>query len=133
MYVMAGFPCFGVSIDGIQLYDGSGLSTRNSVTARFLADVLRKVSLDQKTFPVFLSSIPKAGRTGSLRAKFKGSAAEDNLYAKSGTLGGVRSYAGYFTGKDGRLYAFAVLVNHYTSSGGSMRIKLDRLLTSFCE
>ncbi|NRB63340.1 MAG: D-alanyl-D-alanine carboxypeptidase/D-alanyl-D-alanine-endopeptidase, partial [Saprospiraceae bacterium] len=123
----------GVSIDGIQLYDGSGLSTRNSVTARFLADVLRKVSLDQKTFPGFLSSIPKAGRTGSLRAKFKGSAAEDNLYAKSGTLGGVRSYAGYFTGKDGRLYAFAVLVNHYTSSGGSMRIKLDRLLTSFCE
>ena len=123
----------GVATEGIQLYDGSGLSTRNSISARFLAEVLRKVSLDKKTFPVFLASIPKAGRTGSLSTKFKGSAAEGNLYAKSGTISGVRSYAGYFTGKDGRLYAFAILVNHYTSSGGSMRIKLDRLLTSFCE
>jgi len=123
----------GVSTEGIQIADGSGLSARNAVSARFMAEVLRKISLDDKVDGAFRSSIPLAGRTGSLRGKFKGSAAEGNLHAKSGTLGGVRSYAGYFTGANGRAYAFAVLVNNYNSSGGSMRLQLDQLLQSFCE
>ncbi len=123
----------GVSTEGIQIADGSGLSNSNAVSARFLAEVLRKISLDDKVYGAFKSSIPLAGRTGSLSGKFKGSAAEGNLYAKSGTLGGARSYAGYFTGANGRAYAFAVLVNNYNSSGGSMRLQLDRLLQSFCE
>ncbi len=123
----------GVSTEGIQIADGSGLSSRNAVSARFMAEVLRKISLDDKVNETFRSSIPLAGRTGSLRGKFRGSVAEGNLYAKSGTLGGVRSYAGYFTGANGRAYAFAVLVNNYNSSGGSMRLQLDRLLQSFCE
>ena len=80
----------GVNIKGVYLDDGSGLSARNAVTTRFMAQVLRKKSLD-KDFEAFYQSIPLAGKTGSMRNTLKGTLAEGRLSAKSGTIKRVRS------------------------------------------
>lgn len=123
----------GVSVEGITLADGSGLSRANAVSARFLAEALRKVALDKIVFPVFRASLPRAGYSGNLKGKFRNTEAYGKLYAKSGTLGKVRAYTGYFTGANDRDYSFAILVSDYTSSGGAMRRRMDGLLQAFCE
>lgn len=123
----------GVAVEGITLTDGSGLSRANAVSARFMAEVLRKISLDQIIFPIFRASLPRAGYSGNLSGKFKNTGAYGKLYAKSGTLGNVRGYTGYFTGANGRDYSFAILVSNYTASGGAMRSRMDGLMQAFCE
>lgn len=122
----------GLNTKGVFLADGSGLSTRNAVSAQFMTALLQKQATSEH-FQVFLDAIPLAGRTGSLKNRFKGSPAEGRLYAKSGTLGKVRSYAGYIKNSRNQLLCFAVSINNYEGSGSAMRRKLDQLLIQFCK
>lgn len=120
----------GLSLDGIFIQDGSGLSPRNGVTADFFAKMLRLVAQDRDLFEPLLASLPQAGMSGSLRSKFKGTAAYGKLWAKTGTMGRVRTYAGYATNAGGKQLAFVVMANDYSGSGSAMRQKLDRFLLS---
>ncbi len=43
----------------------------------------------------------------------KGTAAEGNVHAKTGTLSQVRALSGYFTGSMGNLYVFSLLMNNF--------------------
>lgn len=122
----------GVDMSSAFLADGSGLSFRNAISAHTMAEVLQEATAGE-AFPAFLSTIPLAGRTGSLRRKFRGTAAEGRLYAKSGTLARVRTYAGYIDSKSGKKLSFAVFVNNYKGNGGTIRSRLDRLLIDFCK
>lgn len=120
----------GLSLEGVFIQDGSGLSPRNGLTASFLAQVLRLSARDQALAEPLLASLPQAGKSGNLQSKFGGTAAEGKLWAKSGTIGRVRTYAGYATGAGGKQLAFVVMANDYTGSGSAMRQKLDRFLLS---
>jgi D-alanyl-D-alanine carboxypeptidase/D-alanyl-D-alanine-endopeptidase (penicillin-binding protein 4) len=79
-------------------------------------------------FEVFYNSLPIAGRTGTLRNMFKNSSAENNLRAKSGTMGDIKSYAGYVNNKKGEKIAFAVIANNYNCSNGEIRKKIEKIL-----
>lgn len=105
----------GVDLTGFVMHDGSGLSPRGLVTARQLAMILKK-SRKHDSGQAFYESLPLAGRSGTLASFGNGSVIEGRVRAKSGGMTGVRSYAGYFTGKSGRAYAFAVIVNNATAS-----------------
>ncbi|MCI5055817.1 MAG: D-alanyl-D-alanine carboxypeptidase/D-alanyl-D-alanine-endopeptidase [Flavobacteriales bacterium] len=118
----------GIGTSGIHLYDGSGLSPRNGVTATFLANILGEMATDS----VYRKSIALAGRTGNLKRKFAGTKAQDKLWAKSGTMSRVCSYAGYAV-VDGEEYAFALIANNFTCSGRQMRKNLDNFLISLFE
>lgn len=123
----------GLSFDGCNLVDGSGLSEGDKVTGLFLARLLEKMAQQEASvFQAFYESIPEAGRSGSLKNRFKGTAAEGRLRAKSGTLENVRAFSGYIETKDGRLLAFSVIANNYLISGGAMRQKLEGLLAKWC-
>ena len=122
----------GLDMKGIFLEDGSGLSSRNAVTSRFMAQLLRKVSKDTD-FEAFYDSLPEAGRTGSLKNTLKGTLAEGRLRAKSGTLQRVRSYTGYARSKSGNLRSFSIIVNDFSGSGGAMRKKIEQLMLAFCQ
>jgi len=106
----------GVRFDGVRLYDGSGLSSRNVITARFLAAVLRKSAVDQRLFQPLYDSLPDRSNGNGL------------VRAKSGTLGHVRAYAGYARDRNGRLHAFALIANNFDGSGGAMRRQLQQLM-----
>ncbi len=119
----------GLPTAGIQLEDGSGLATRNFFSAGFMTAFLRR----QATAERWRESIPLAGRTGSMRGYLKGTAAEGRLWAKSGSLGAVRAYAGYAVRPDGKEVAFAIMVNNFTLESKDVRKKMHRLMLSLCQ
>ena len=123
----------GLSFDGCDLKDGSGLSPRNLVTAKFMAQFMRKVARDPNIYSSFKASLPLAGRSGILRNKFKKTIAEKKIWAKSGTLGNVRTYVGYFKNQKGVEYSFCILVNNYEGSGGAIRRKMEQMMLEFCK
>ncbi len=109
------------------LEDGSGLSPKNAISAELLANILYKSS-QLPHFETFKNCIPLAGRTGSIARKFRGTTAEGRVWAKSGTLSRVRSYAGYVHSVNGGKYSFAIFINNYSGRGSLIRQKLDRFL-----
>lgn len=123
----------GLNTEGVKLQDGSGLSEANRISARFLAELLARMAASGgESFEAFYESIPLAGRSGSMKRRLKGTAAEGRLRAKSGTLENVRSLAGYARASNGDLLAYALIANDYSISGGQMRQKLERFLVILC-
>jgi D-alanyl-D-alanine carboxypeptidase/D-alanyl-D-alanine-endopeptidase (penicillin-binding protein 4) len=119
----------GLSMNGTTLVDGSGLSEANRVTAEFMAQMLTTAAKENKaSFKAFYDSIPVAGRTGSMKNRLKGTAAEQRLRAKSGTLEGVRALAGYAKKDNGQLLAYAIFANDYQGKGGQVRNQLEQFL-----
>ncbi|OAV43967.1 D-alanyl-D-alanine carboxypeptidase/D-alanyl-D-alanine-endopeptidase [Lewinella sp. 4G2] len=107
----------GLPTASLHLVDGSGLGPRNFFSPSFMTALLR----DQSANTAWRSTLPVAGRSGSLKYRLRGTGAEGRLSAKSGSLHAVRCYAGYTTARDGRELAFAVMVNNYTVDGLVLR------------
>lgn len=103
----------GVSLDGFRPKDGSGLSTMGAVTAENMTDILVAMT-KEKAFVPFYESIPVVGQSGTVRNVARNSPAAGIMRAKSGSIEGVRAYAGYFTASDGELMCFSVMVNKFT-------------------
>ena len=57
----------GLDFTGVFLEDGSGLSPRNGVPARFFTDLLRIVAKEPALADTFKSTLPKAGESGTLK------------------------------------------------------------------
>jgi D-alanyl-D-alanine carboxypeptidase/D-alanyl-D-alanine-endopeptidase (penicillin-binding protein 4) len=97
---------------GIQprIVDGSGLSRADRTTPR---QVVRLIELmdGQPLGPTFESSLPVAGRTGTLRKRMRGTIAQDRCHAKTGTLLAVSALAGYCDTTGGHRVAFAILMD----------------------
>lgn len=124
----------GLNWEGVFLDDGSGLSEGNAVPARFLAAFMRKMAVGPAdVFEAFESSLPVAGRNGSLEYTLKGTAAEGRLLAKTGTLERVRALTGYATTSSGKRLAFSVIVNRYEGSGGAIRKSMEKFLLTLCQ
>ncbi|GAB3337285.1 D-alanyl-D-alanine carboxypeptidase/D-alanyl-D-alanine-endopeptidase [Larkinella ripae] len=102
----------GVDLGGFRPKDGSGLSPVGALTAANLSGVLAAMS-KEKSFLPFYDSIPVVGESGTVRNLGRGTPAAGNVRAKSGTIEGVRAYAGYATSADGELLSFTLLVNKY--------------------
>ncbi|QJW89424.1 D-alanyl-D-alanine carboxypeptidase/D-alanyl-D-alanine-endopeptidase [Spirosoma taeanense] len=103
----------GVNLDGFRIRDGSGLSTVGALTADNMTGILSAMGRE-KAFPQFYETIPVVGQTGTVRSLARGTAAAGKIRAKSGSIEGVRAYAGYFTAADGERLSFCVLVNKFT-------------------
>ncbi|WP_317166275.1 D-alanyl-D-alanine carboxypeptidase/D-alanyl-D-alanine endopeptidase [Spirosoma agri] len=103
----------GVTLDGFRIRDGSGLSAVGALTADNMTGILSAMSRD-KAFPQFYETIPIVGQTGTVRSLARGTVAAGKIRAKSGSIEGVRAYAGYFRTADGELLSFCVLVNKFT-------------------
>ncbi|MBD2755311.1 D-alanyl-D-alanine carboxypeptidase/D-alanyl-D-alanine endopeptidase [Spirosoma validum] len=114
----------GVNLDGFRIRDGSGLSAVGALTADNMTGILSAMGRE-KSFPAFYETIPIVGQTGTVRSLARGTAAAGNVRAKSGSIEGVRAYAGYFTTANGERMSFCVLVNKFTP--GQNRIVTNEL------
>lgn len=94
----------------IEIFDGSGLSRRNRVSAKLMVDILNYIS-KSNFFSSFLSSLAIAGRDGTLEKRMKGTAAEQKVFAKTGTHRDVSSLAGIVQNNNGEIFLFAFLFN----------------------
>jgi D-alanyl-D-alanine carboxypeptidase/D-alanyl-D-alanine-endopeptidase (penicillin-binding protein 4) len=100
----------GIVRDGLVVADGSGLSRDNTCTARQLVELLTWASA-QRWAAVFHDSLAEAGSDGSLQKRLRD--APGHVFAKTGTMRGVRALAGYVDDDRGPRYAFAILFNNY--------------------
>jgi len=101
----------GLDASGLELVDGSGLSTQNRVSARLLVDALCVAGRSFRVGPELLAALPIAARDGTLRKRAGG--ADGRVRAKTGLLDRVTALAGWAELADGRPAAFAILVNGY--------------------
>ncbi|HYU39535.1 MAG TPA: D-alanyl-D-alanine carboxypeptidase/D-alanyl-D-alanine-endopeptidase [Acidimicrobiia bacterium] len=90
--------------------DGSGLSRANGRSAREWRELLQAARA-QPWWPQLRDALPVAGRSGTLASRFRGTAAEGSVHAKTGTIIGGIALSGYGTTAGGRGIIFSVLVN----------------------
>ena len=77
--------------------DGSGLSLYNYVSVELLCALLRYAWHSSDISQALIPALPVAGVDGTLKDRMKGTKAQGNVYAKTGTLTGISSLAGYCT------------------------------------
>ena len=87
----------GVYLKGTSILDGSGISRFDQVTPISIAGTLEKMYFDIANFEDYYKSLSIAGIDGTLRNRFSGTSAENNLHGKTGTLDGISSLSGYLT------------------------------------
>lgn len=104
----------GIKTNGMFIVDGSGLSPMNAINTRELVRLLIFLKNKGTHFAEFYSSLPDAGKNGTLANCFKDPVFESRLKAKSGSMERVRSYAGYFTTKSGKSMVFSIIINNYS-------------------
>ena len=103
----------GIRPESLVLDDGSGLSRNDMITADASVQLLTFMS-KHRFADVFRDALPIAGVDGTLRNRFKGTLAENNLRAKTGSLSSAASLAGYVTTAGGEKLAFSIMVNNYS-------------------
>lgn len=118
----------GVDMTGVKLVDGCGLSRINGFPARFLGDVLTQMARGPHAAE-YVSLYPVAGVSGTVRSMMRDTPLEGRLVLKSGTMQGVRCYAGYALDDEGRpSHAIAVMANRFACSAATVRANIEKLL-----
>lgn len=100
--------------------DGSGLSRYNFVTAHMLVRILRQMARDPRHAAAFEATLPIAGKDGTLERRMKGTRAENNVHAKTGTISNVRSLSGYVRTRDNELIGFSVIANNFKARSAAI-------------
>jgi D-alanyl-D-alanine carboxypeptidase/D-alanyl-D-alanine-endopeptidase (penicillin-binding protein 4) len=94
--------------------DGSGLSRYDLVTADMLVTLLERMYKDPRHHDAFVATLPIAGREGTISTRMKGTRAEGNAVAKTGSIANVRALSGYVRTRDGETIVFSILANSFT-------------------
>jgi D-alanyl-D-alanine carboxypeptidase/D-alanyl-D-alanine-endopeptidase (penicillin-binding protein 4) len=121
------FAEWGISPSDLMIADGSGLSRYNLLTAEALVTILARVAADERLHERFAAALPVAGRDGTLSDRMRHTSAEGNVRAKTGSMSGARSLAGYVTDADGERLAFAIIANNYDASSDTISRTLDEI------
>jgi serine-type D-Ala-D-Ala carboxypeptidase/endopeptidase (penicillin-binding protein 4) len=106
-----------IDMNTMLLRDGSGMSHKTLVTANEVTNLLYTAQT-KPWYEDFMNSLPVAGIEerfvgGTLRYRMNGTAAEGKVKAKTGTLNGVSSLAGYVETKDGETLIFSAIINNH--------------------
>ena len=106
----------GIDTSRIVLRDGSGISHANLIPANEITKLLYLVR-NEDWFPVFERSLPVAGIKdrmvgGTMRNRLKEEQLMGQVTAKTGSLTGVSTLAGYVKTSSGETLIFTVLLNN---------------------
>ncbi|MFM6933816.1 MAG: D-alanyl-D-alanine carboxypeptidase/D-alanyl-D-alanine-endopeptidase [Flavobacteriales bacterium] len=121
-----------INLTGFQIYDGCGLSRSNTISAAHFCDLLKAMSSSSNA-EVFKNTLPIAGKTGTAKSLCKGDVGEGRVFAKSGSMQGVKSFAGYVDSVTGRKIAFAIIVNDFNCSGNQLTIRMEKILNALAQ
>lgn len=114
-----------------RIADGSGLSLYNYVTPELMVRLLRYAYLKRDVMAALYPALPVAGVDGTLKKRMKGSAAEGNVHAKTGTLTGISSLAGYCRAANQHLLAFCI-INQGIMKNAEGRNFQDKVCEALC-
>lgn len=119
----------GIPVEGVVAVDGSGLDRNNRLTCDVLTSVLGSTGPASDLG----RGLAVAGRTGTLSGRYVGTAAEDRLSAKTGSLRDVDSLAGYVESPTGEVMTFGLIVNGEEAQrrGGELMDRLVDVLAAY--
>lgn len=100
----------GICLRSARILDGCGLSPQDAISPEMYVQLLRYM-YESKNKDVFIASLPCSGESGTLKSFLRDTPLHGKVYAKSGTIGGTKNYAGYIFLPDGRVWIFAVMIN----------------------
>ena len=112
---------------GVNIVDGSGLSRSNRVTTDFLCRYLQAMAREP-FFANYHRSLAKVGENGTARNLLPNLPAGISVRLKTGTMDGVKSYAGYIDAANGDRLAFAIIVNGYDCTSRAASDRLNGIL-----
>ena len=116
----------GFETEGLNYYDGSGLSRANVVTpiaqVKYLANLM-----NEKYYRTFQESLPIGGQTGTLKRMFN-TTGNGQVFAKTGTLNKVKTLAGYMKTNSGKTLVFSLLINNYAGSVDQVKSRMEQIL-----
>lgn len=118
-----------INTSGLYLKDGSGLSRSNGISAEHFCGLLNYMN-QSKNKEVFRSTLPVAGISGTLSDVCRNQAAQGRVFAKSGTMSRIKSYAGYVDTKSGKKFAFAIIFNNYNCSNAYLMKKIEKFMNT---
>lgn len=113
----------GIALGNARLVDGSGLSRANRVSARVLVETLRRGDALFEAGPELLAGLPIAALDGTLTRRAE--QARGRVRAKTGSLDGVTSLAGFARSERGREFVFAVLANDLRHGDAAAAAAMD--------
>ena len=121
----------GVRRTDYDLSDGSGMSTYNRFAPRGVVTFLRWAGA-QPWGAAWRATFPVAGADGTLARRFRGSALESRLFAKTGTLNATSALSGYMLARSGRTLLFSIYANDIPE-GANATAAMDAALELIAE
>lgn len=121
----------GVTGVPYKIADGSGLSLYNYVTPELMVKLLCYAYRHTNIFMQLYPALPIAGQDGTLKKRMMNTSANGKVKAKTGTVTGVSSLAGYLTSANGHVLAFCIL-NQGVLRNADGRDFQDKVCTALC-
>jgi D-alanyl-D-alanine carboxypeptidase/D-alanyl-D-alanine-endopeptidase (penicillin-binding protein 4) len=121
---------WGITSDSYVMYDGSGLSRYNYITPGAVVDVLLHLYKDSRHRDAFLSTLPIAGKDGTIATRMRGTRAEGNAIAKTGSISNARSLSGFVKTRDGETIVFSILANDFVIPSSTITRMADLAVES---
>lgn len=105
----------GIASDAVRQYDGSGLSRHNLITPNSAVQLYGYMAKSRYA-QAWFDSLTIGGVDGTLRNRFKGTKAANNVRGKTGTIDQVSALSGYVSTASGERLVFSVIVNGVTET-----------------
>ena len=99
----------GVKDIQYRIADGSGLSLYNYVTPELMVKLLIYAYRHRNIYIELFPSLPVAGQDGTLKKRMVKSPANGRVRAKTGTVTGVTTLAGYCASLNGHMLVFSIM------------------------
>lgn len=123
-------PVTGINFKNNLLADGAGLSRYNLITPAQELKLLDYAYKNKTIWPVFYNALPIAGRDGTLKWRMRNLRHHGRVHAKTGSMTGVSSLAGYINSKSRGKLAFVIMVNGFVGKRAPV-IKLENHIVEF--
>ena len=115
-----------------RIADGSGLSLYNYVTPELMVRLLVYAYRSTKLFMQIYPSLPISGQDGTLKKRMLKTPAEGRVRAKTGTLSGISSLAGYLLTANNHTLAFCI-INQGVMKNAEGRGLQDKVCVALCK
>lgn len=121
----------GLANNSYKIADGCGLSLYNYLSAELEVNLLRYAYINNNIFVHLYPSLPIAGQDGTLRNRMRSTHASGNVHAKTGSVTGISTLAGYCTAPNGHILCFAIM-NQGIMHSRNARVFQDRICDAMC-
>ena len=123
---------FGMYSTSYNIVDGCGLSVYDYCSPRFMVDILSYIYRSNELYSVIYKSLPVSGVDGTLKTRLNEKTTLNKVHAKTGSVTGSCTLAGFIHTADGRDLAFCIMNEGAIKMAPSRKIQ-DKICTYLCE